>query len=435
MLPIALPALAGVLLGLTFLSALAGYSLRDFSFSRLEDVCERRGRPGRFGQILKRYERTLLAVDVLTALCVVASAAVAVAWLDLWAIPRGVSGWFSWAVEVIASALALIGLTVVVPWAVSRVAAEHVLYCTWPALTALRAALRPITGVALWLDRAAHRAAGRPDPVEGTASTITEEIRSVVDEGQREGVIENTARSMINRVMDLAEADVAAIMTPRTDMVCVQVDSTLDEARRRLLEAGHSRVPVIGDSTDDVVGILYAKDLLKHIHSGEGRPVALREIARQPLYVPETTGIDTLLERMKREHIHIAIVIDEYSGVSGLVTMEDILEEIVGEIVDEYDLETRGEEITVLEPGVIDVDARVRVDELNDRFDLDLPDDADFDTIGGFVYTHLGRIPSTHEELTWRNLRIKVLGAGERKIHRLRIEVDESLAAAASEER
>ena len=434
LIPMALPAAAGLLLGLTFLSALAGYSLRDFSFSRLEEICERHGQPDRFSLILKRYERTLLAVDVLSSLCIVALIAVAVGWLDLWDLPEDVAGWSAWIGEVVVLGAALLMVTVMLPWTVARVTGERFLYHAWPALTVLRSALRPLTGFALWADRFMHRLVGLPEPEEGQASTITEEIRSVVDEGQREGVIETEAHSMIHRVMELQEMDVAAIMTPRTDMVSIHVDSTLEEARQRLLEAGHSRIPVIGESTDDIVGILYAKDLLRHLHNGHGQQVALRDIVREPLYVPETTGIDTLLERMKREHVHIAIVIDEYSGVSGLVTMEDILEEIVGEIVDEYDLDKQ-EEIIVVEPGVIEVDARVRVDELNDRFDLELPDDEDFDTIGGFVYSHLGRVPEPHENFTWRNLRITVLGAGKRKIEKLRIEVDQSLAATASEER
>ena len=131
----------------------------------------------------------------------------------------------------------------------------------------------------------------------------------------------------------LQQEDVAAVMTPRTDMDCVEAQLSLDEARRRMIEAGHSRMPVIGNSTDDIVGILYAKDLLRHLSDGaESSQPVLKDIVREPFYVPETTGIDKLLESMKRRRVHIAIVLDEYGGVAGLVTMEDVLEQIVGEI-------------------------------------------------------------------------------------------------------
>ena len=228
---------------------------------------------------------------------------------------------------------------------------------------------------------------------------------------------------MIHRVMELQEEDTAAIMTPRTDMFCIEADSTIEQARERFLEAGHSRVPVIGKTTDDIVGVLYAKDLLRYLHNDPEQTIALRDIVREPFYVPETTGIDTLLEMMKRRHVHIAIVIDEYSGVAGLVTMEDILEEIVGEIVDEYDT-AEDDGIRPIEPGVIEVEARVHIDDLNERFGFDLPEDDDFDTIGGFVYTQFGHIPGQGESFTWRNLRFHVLSADKRKIHHLRIEAE-----------
>ena len=433
---IVLPASAGLLLVLSFAASLAGYSLRNFSFSRLDEICTRAGRSDRFGRILRYYEPALIAAELLSAVLTLAFVAAVLIWTgDGGPFPSELFGWAVLAIEVLVALVAWLAIVVVFPWTISRVAGERFLFRAWPLLEALALALKPIVSAAMWIDRLMHRLSGRPEPdEEEAAAALNEEIRSVVDEGQREGLIETEAHSMIHRVMELQELDVAAIMTPRTDMVVIQADSSLDEARQRLLKAGHSRVPVIGESIDDIIGILYAKDLLKHLDNGNGRQVSLREIVREPLYVPETTGIDSLLEQMKREHIHIAIVIDEYSGVAGLVTMEDILEEIVGEIVDEYDPAIE-EEIHVVEPGVLEVEARVRIDDLNDEYDLELPDDGDFDTVGGFVYSQLGRVPKPRETFTWKNLRITVLTAGKRKIHKVRIEVDESLAATAQEER
>jgi CBS domain containing-hemolysin-like protein len=245
-----------------------------------------------------------------------------------------------------------------------------------------------------------------------------------VEEGEREGLLEQGSTIMIRRVMELQDEDVGAIMTPRTDMHCVPVDSTLEEARQMLIESGHSRLPVIGDSTDDVVGILYAKDLIKALEPHRtGEPISvLRDIIREPVYVPLTTQIPAMLELMKRQKIHIAMVHDEYGGVSGLVTMEDILEEIVGEIADEYDEEQVADDISTRVQGVVDVDARVRLDEINRQFNYDLPESDDFDTVGGFVFSQFGRMPSTGEVLEWQRLRFTVLEADARRIQRLRIQ-------------
>ena len=213
-------------------------------------------------------------------------------------------------------------------------------------------------------------------------------------------------------------------MTPRTDMDCVLADCTLEEARQQLIESGHSRMPVIGDSTDDVIGILYAKDLLKALEPQRtGGPIpVLRDIIREPVYVPLTTRIPAMLELMKRQKIHIAMVHDEYGGVAGLVTMEDILEEIVGEIGDEYDEEQAQDEIRPESAGVVEVDARTRLDEINRECDYDLPESDDFDTVGGFVFSQFGRMPTAGEILDWQQLRFTVLEADARRIQRLRIE-------------
>jgi CBS domain containing-hemolysin-like protein len=290
-----------------------------------------------------------------------------------------------------------------------------------------------VIGLTRKFDTFAHRLSGLGEPENGDVATLTEEIRTVVDEGQREGVLESTARTMIHRVIELSDEDAAAIMTPRTEMDCIPVESSLEEARQHLLDAGHSRMPVIASTTDDIVGILYAKDLLKHMAKGNGQPTSLKAIVREPFYVPETTGIDRLLETMRRDRVHLAIVIDEYSGVAGLVTLEDILEEIVGEIIDEHDSEEDEQpEIKTVAPGVAEVDARVHIDDLNEQLGYDLPEHGDYDTFGGFVFAQLGHVPTISESFHWQNLRITVLSVDERRIHQLRIEVDETVESPAN---
>lgn len=434
MIPALLPAVTGLLFLATGFFALAAFALRDFSWNRIDDVAKRRKVEHRFRDILEQHLEAQLAVEI--SLCLAFAGLLWVLYfqadLSAWK-PDDLRSWPGVFGGLLGRALLLVVWVIVIPRTWSRVSGERFLVRAWPVLRIIRKILSPLLKVFGKFDQLAHRMAGVPEPETGMLLTLTQEILSVVDEGQREGLIEPQARTMIHRVMELREGDVAAIMTPRTEMHVVQVDTPLEKARSVLLEGGHSRVPVVGETTDDIIGILYAKDLLKHIHEANGQAVTLRDIAREALYVPETTGIDKLLERMKREHVHMAIVIDEYSGVAGLVTLEDILEEIVGEITDEYD-EEEEEDIQRISDNILEVDARVHVDELNELYRFDLPEDGDFETIGGFVFNHLGRVPKSRESFSWRNLQITILNVGKRRINKLRIEVDRTVAATTTDE-
>ncbi len=412
---------------IVFLSALAAYSLRDFSRSRLEEICRSRDREQRFGMILRHHEQATLAWESVFLISLIVTLVVGARWLEL-----PLSEFGDWDPTSVGRAILfcaiLIGFAIVLPWSISRVAGEQLIYFSWSTTRGLLVVLKPAIWLCGWVDTIVHRLAGHQEPENGDAANITEEILTVVDEGQREGVLESEARTMIHRVMELQEADVAEIMVPRTDMTCIQVESTLQAARETLLEARHSRVPVIGESTDDIIGVLYAKDLLNYLSSDGSSKTTLRDIVREPFYVPETTGIDTLLQMMKTQRVHLAIVLDEYGGVAGLATMEDILEEIVGEIVDEFD-DAEAEQFRTISVGVIDVDARVHVDDVNEKLDLQLPDDQDYDTIGGFAFSVLGRIPKSGESFHWEQTRFTILEADKRKIMRLRIEVDPTISA------
>jgi CBS domain containing-hemolysin-like protein len=302
------------------------------------------------------------------------------------------------------------------------VAGETFLYRVWPAIRVAEILLSPLMFLARRLDRLFHRVAGRPEPGTGAAAAISEEILSVVDEGRREGVLEIEAGTMIQRVIELQDEDIAAVMTPRTEMVTIRADATIEDARRKFIEVGHSRVPIVGENVDDVVGILYAKDLLTSLDGDGSRGRPIRDLVRDPLYVPLTTGVDTVLETMKRERVHLAIVVDEYGGVAGLVTLEDVLEEIVGDIVDEYDpAEETG--VVRLTPTSFDAEGWVHLDDLNEQFSLDLPEEEDFDTLAGFVVNELARVPEAGEQFTWRNLRLTVTDADRRKVNRVRVEI------------
>ena len=190
-----------------------------------------------------------------------------------------------------------------------------------------------------------------------------------------------------------------------------------------VIESGHTRVPVYDKTRDDIVGILYSKDLLPELAKGPDEPRRpLAELLRKPLFVPETKPVDDLLQWFQKSRTHIAVVLDEYGGVSGLVTIEDVLEEIVGEIDDEYDQESE-DEIRKIDDDTCEALGRAHVDEINEAMGFDLPENEDFDTIGGFVFAEFGRVPAVGESITWQDaVRVTVLEASRRRVNRVRLE-------------
>lgn len=399
-------------------------SLRGFSRSGLLAECKRRGHEARFRDILERDESALVVVTAVTRFALIVAAATSVAAAPEIASPSGdavavigrLIGWAAFAAFFV----------VIFPGATAKVAAERIVTASWPLLSLGLIALKPLVAVADVTDTIFHRLAGLEDPEKET-DHISEEIDAVVDEGERDGTIEEGVSQMIQRVVDLQNVDVRDVMTPRTEIVTLSIDSPTADARRCFIEAGHSRIPVIGESPDDMLGVVYAKDLLKA--EDEGAVSNLKPLLREPLIVPESTAVDQLLERMRQRRMHIAMVLDEYGGVVGLVTLEDILEEIVGDISDEYDPEGEDDEVVEIDDRTVEVDARTHLDDLNDQFGYELPEDVDFETIGGFVFSEMGRVPEQGETIVWQNLQVTVLEADRRKIVRVKIHRLDSAAA------
>ncbi len=308
------------------------------------------------------------------------------------------------------------------PCAIARLWGAVFLFRTWPLWRATTRLLAPLVWGAHLTDGLLHRLAGRK-PEQPTEETIEEEIRTIVSEGHREGLLEEDAREMIEGVMELGDAVVAQIMTPRTYMSCMHGGLALDEAVKFVMASGHTRIPVFDKNRDDIVGILHMKDLVPELVKyprDRVRPIA--DMLRPAYFVPETKPLDALLEEFQRSHNHMAVVLDEYGGVSGLVTIEDVLEEIVGEIDDEYDEES-GEGIKNIDDRTAEARARVHIDEINEHLGIHLPEDGDFDTIGGFVFSHLGHIPAVGEEVIVDDVRITVIDVTRRRIERVRVEV------------
>jgi len=221
---------------------------------------------------------------------------------------------------------------------------------------------------------------------------------------------------MIRGVFDLSDTAVKEVMIPRIDVDFIPLDMETEELLKRVAESGHSRFPVYAESIDNVVGILYVKDLINSFAKNE--PINLEQIIRKPFFVPESKRIDSLLREFKRRHVHIAIAIDEYGGISGIVCMEDIIEEIVGDIQDEFDNE--GEDIASIGDGLWLCDARVDMDDLAECLHTELPSD-EFETLGGFVFDLFGKIPVRYEKVRWNNFDFIIQDMDGHKINTVKI--------------
>lgn len=251
----------------------------------------------------------------------------------------------------------------------------------------------------------------------GRKKITAEEIHDFIEASEEEGLVNEEESEMIRSIFSLGSTVVREIMVPRTDMACVSAEATVRELLDTIIACGHSRIPVYETSIDNIIGLLYAKDLLKYWGEDQER-VRVRAIMRPPYFIPETKYLEQLLQEFKRKRVHLAIVIDEYGGTSGLVTIEDLLEQIVGDIQDEYDREEALFEINA--DGSITADARMPVEDLEKHFDIEIERDK-FDTIGGLIFHLTGKIPAIGDVVEGEGLRLTILDADERKIIKLGI--------------
>jgi len=256
-------------------------------------------------------------------------------------------------------------------------------------------------------------------------------------------LLEEDAREMIEGVIELQDVIVSEIMTPRTDMVCISDALSWEEMLQAVIGSTHSRIPVYKENRDDIVGLIHARNLLRELALNEpGKRRPWTELISEPLFIPETKPVDTLLQEFlnvpstadapndnaakDRAKGHLAIVLDEYGGVAGIVTLEDILEEIVGEITDEHDPVITVEEITELSPDTFEVLGKVRIDDLNAQLGLNLPEEEDYDTVAGFIFSTLGHIPEVGESVDFehngKTVHLTVTAVTRRRIESMRVE-------------
>ncbi len=252
-----------------------------------------------------------------------------------------------------------------------------------------------------------------------TEDQARQEIIQAASEGAAEGKVEHEEAKMIASVIQFGDRRAGEIMTPRTNLVALPVETTWAAACKAVFAAGHTRVPVYQGDMDNIIGILYAKDLLQYVD--QPQPTDLRTVMRKAYFVPETKPLDDLLREFRVRKVHIAVVLDEYGGTAGVVSIEDVLEEIVGEISDEYD-HAEPALMHRLNDSAAEVDGRMYIDDLNAAMGLTIPQDRDYVTVAGMVFSELGYIPHAGETLQAYGGKFTVLAADERKITKLKVE-------------
>jgi CBS domain containing-hemolysin-like protein len=403
-LPVTL-ALLALLLALDLLLAAAGAALAEATYARLVNVggkAERRSTRA-LGMLVN--EPRLLAGVHLFQLILRFLGVGCVVWMLL-AVAPSLSPWSALGLLALA-ALGLYWLEWLVGWGVGHSPERWLLRLAW-VLQAVRLLSAPFLFF-LPFAPAPHR--------RGATSATEEELENLVVAAQADGVIEQGERRMIKSIFRLGETLAREIMVPRIDMLALDANTSLDEAIQAFRESGHSRVPVYEETVDNTLGLLYSKDLLR-MWGQESHTHSLREFLRPAYFIPEAKKVDELFAEMQSQRVHMAIVVDEYGGIAGLVTLEDIVEEILGEIQDEFD---QGEEspYQVLKDGDYLFLGRIDLNDFNEIMESDLPKD-EADTLGGYIYNRLGRVPVVGESVWKENLRLTVEQVSARRIRKVR---------------
>jgi CBS domain containing-hemolysin-like protein len=402
-----------VLVGFGGLFAAVDAALSTVSMARVEELL-RDERPGsvRLSKVMAERPRYINLIVLLRIACEVTATVLLAAYLD------GHLG-VSWGLVAAAAIMVVVSFVAVGvgPRTLGRQNAYSIALATALPLQVISVLLTPISRLLVLIGNALTPGRGfRNGPF---ASEI--ELREVVDLAQQRGVVADDERRMIQSVFELGDTPAREVMVPRTEMVWIESDKSAGQATSLAVRSGHSRIPVIGENVDDVVGVVYLKDLVQQTYysTNGGRDTTVAQVMRPAVFVPDSKPLDELLREMQRDRNHMALLVDEYGAIAGLVTIEDVLEEIVGEIVDEYDA---GEVVPVEELGErqFRVSARLPIEDLGELYDIEFDDDLDVDTVGGLVALELGRVPLPGAEVTWDGLRLRAEGGPD---HRGRVRI------------
>jgi CBS domain containing-hemolysin-like protein len=404
---------AVVLIGVAGLFAATDAAISTVSMARVEELV-RDERPGavRLAKVMVERPRFINLVVLLRIACEVSATVLLAAFLDDY---LGVS----WGLVSAAAIMTVVSFVAigVGPRTVGRQNAYSISLLAALPLQAISVVLTPVSRLLVLLGNALTPGRGfRNGPF---ASEI--ELREVVDLAQQRGVVADDERRMIQSVFELGDTPAREVMVPRTEMVWIEADKTAGQATSLAVRSGHSRIPVIGENVDDILGVVYLKDLVQKTYysHNSGRDTEVSEVMRPAVFVPDSKPLDALLREMQRDRVHMVLLVDEYGAIAGLVTIEDVLEEIVGEIADEYDTD---EVAPVEELGdrQYRVSARLPIEDLGELYDIQFDEDFDVDTVGGLVAFELGRVPLPGAEVTWDGLRLRAEGGAD---HRGRVRI------------
>lgn len=404
-----------VLAGLVLLSALlAGTeaALLSFPRHRRNGAAEPDAAHRRVEKLLEHPQRIVLTVALATVALDLGAAAFA-ALLLAPGLGEGLAG----VLVAAAGALVVLAVAKVLPKAYAAEHAEGWSRAAAAPFGLLCSVLGPLVGVYLGVSSGIAKLAGSGEAHTG-AYANEEELKTLITIGAEEGIIEDQEEEMIHSVLEFGDTTAREIMVPRADIVAVPADATIEHVRAFVLDAGYSRLPTYQGSLDNIVGVALAKDMLVALVDGKGA-TQVRDLMKDPLFVPETTKLDWLLRQMREKRMHLALVVDEFGSLTGLVTLEDLVEEIIGDISDEHDLRT--EPIKKLDERTALVDARTHVEDINAALGTEIPEDGPYDTVGGFVFHRLGRLGREGESVREKGTEVVVDKVVNRRILRVKV--------------
>ena len=394
------------------------YALRDLSRARLTDYLERHHRSHLIEPTVEHQADLVFVTAVLRLL---ANTMVALA--SVWICQQSIRGLMlrDFSIFFLAAFVTLF-FSVAFPQALSKYAGNGIIGASAGVLHAMRIAMTPLNWVMHLSDEFVRSASGIPSAQEPEQieQQVEEEILSAVEEGEERGVVDEQEREMIESVIEFHDSAVSQVMTARSDIIALPVDAMLEQVKQAMIQSGHSRIPVYEKTLDQIIGVLYARDLLKQV----GKPPEqfnVRPILRAAYFVPETKPLGDLLHEFRSRKVHMAIVLDEYGGTAGLVTFEDILELLVGDISDEHEKPEAGW-FSRIDETTVEADARIDLAEFNQLSGLNLPEDEGYSTLGGFVLANVGQIPEKGAVFEHHGLKLTVVDAEPQRIKRVRVQ-------------
>ncbi len=410
----------GISLAGTLPASTLAYALRTMSRVTLEKELIKRGRQAVLDQINDQRENLALTASIMRIACNVSLAAATLYAFSGTTLPdQSLLRFFSAAAL---SCVLLLIFSVAIPNAWAIYGGESLIAASWPMLRVVGILVTPLVDFLRLFDELVRRLAGI-DPrqhADEEAAETTEEILAAVSEGTAEGAVDDDQRKMIEGIISFRDLQVGQIMMPRTDMITISVNDSLEKIRDKILRDGLSRLPVHDGNLDNIVGILYAKDLLQFLgtSAAEAGTLEIRKLMRPPLFVPHSKPLRDLLRQFRAQRVHIAIVLDEFGGTAGLITSEDILEEIVGDIADEYE-KSPASQIHRVDERTVEVDGRANITDLNRELDCHLPENQDYQTISGLVIHELGTIPGKGATVKIDDISVTVAECDVRRIKKV----------------